>query len=177
MRRGRTSTATCLGSGVATRHAARGNSTSVKADGVPACASTSVVTGVGVAPRRGTALCRGRRSAGQPSVEEGGGGPRRYESVKVQLTIGPFVVCRLARAFPTSWQRGALHSASGWSPSRTPLTPEPPGRHRQMVVAGKRRVHYTYGVAAGVRGWGPKKGPCTVHGGVVGLCHSSFAFG
>jgi hypothetical protein len=43
-----------------------------------------------------------------------------------------------------------------------------------MVVAGKRRVHYIIGVATGVRGWGPKRGPCTVHGGAVGLYHSSF---
>ena len=43
-----------------------------------------------------------------------------------------------------------------------------------MVVAGKRRVHYKYGVAAGIRGWGPKRDPCTVHGGAAGPCHSSF---
>ena len=50
----------------------------------------------------------------------------------------------------------------------------PPQRHAKMVVAGKRRVHYTHGVEAGVRGWGPKRGPCMVHGGAVGPCHSSF---
>ena len=43
-----------------------------------------------------------------------------------------------------------------------------------MVVAGKRRVHYIHGVAAGARGGGPKRGPCTVHGGAAGPCHSSF---
>jgi len=43
-----------------------------------------------------------------------------------------------------------------------------------VVVTGKRQVHYIHGVAAGVRGWVPKTGPCIVHGGAVGPCYSSF---
>ena len=45
---------------------------------------------------------------------------------------------------------------------------------KRMAAAGKRQVHYTYGVAAGVRRWGPKRGQCTVHGGAVSIYHSSF---
>ena len=44
-----------------------------------------------------------------------------------------------------------------------------PRQQASIVVAGKGRVHYIIGVAAGARGWIPKRGPCTVHGGAVGL--------
>ena len=40
--------------------------------------------------------------------------------------------------------------------------------------SGQTTSTLLHGVAAGARGWGPKRGPCTIHGVAAGPYHSSF---